>query len=52
MSGNGNTVSFPYDKVKDVVDEVAKSISASNLSKDDIETITELLSDIKLKSEE
>ena len=52
VSGNGNTVSFPYDKVKDVVDEVAKSISASNLSKDDIETITELLSDIKLKSEE
>ncbi|WP_443623567.1 AbiTii domain-containing protein [Catenibacterium sp.] len=52
VSGNGNTVSFPYDKVKDVVDEVAKSISASNLSKDDMETITELLSDIKLKSEE
>lgn len=52
VSGNGNTVSFPYDKVKDVVDEVAKSISASNLSKDDMETITELLSDIKLKSGE
>lgn len=52
VSGNGNTVSFPYDKVKDVVDEVAKSISASNLSKDDMETITELLSDIKLKIEE
>lgn len=52
VSGNGNTVSFPYDKVKDVVDEVAKSISASNLSKDDMETITELLSNIKLKSEE
>lgn len=52
VSGNGNTVSFPYDKVKDVVDEVAKSINASNLSKDDMETITELLSDIKLKSEE
>lgn len=52
VSGNGNTVSFPYDKVKDVVDEVAKSISASNLSKDDMETITELLSDIILKIEE
>lgn len=52
VSGNGNTVSFPYDKVKDVVDEVAKSISALNLSKDDMETITELLSDIKLKIEE
>lgn len=52
VSGNGNTVSFPYDKVKDVVDEVAKSISASNLSKDDMETITELLSDTKLKIEE
>lgn len=52
VSGNGNTVSFPYDKVKDVVHEVAKSISASNLSKDDMETITELLSDIKLKIEE
>lgn len=52
VSGNGNTVSFSYDKVKDVVDEVAKSISASNLSKDDMETITELLSDIKLKIEE
>lgn len=52
VSGNGNTVSFPYDKVKDVVDEVAKSISALNLSKDDMETITELLFDIKLKIEE
>ena len=32
VSGNGNTVSFTYDKVKDVVDEVKKSINASNLS--------------------
>lgn len=52
VSGNGNTVSFTYDKVKDVVDEVEKSINASNLSQNDMETITELLSDIKLKVEE
>lgn len=52
VSGNGNTVSFTYDKVKDVVDEVEKSINASNLSQNDMETITELLSDIKLKIEE
>lgn len=52
VSGNGNTVSFTYDKVKDVVDEVEKSINASNLAQNDMETITELLSDIKLKIEE
>lgn len=52
VSGNGNTISFIYDKVKDIVDEVEKSINASNFSKDDMETITELLSDIKLKIEE
>lgn len=49
VSGNGNTVSFTYDKVKDIVDEVEKSINASNLSKYDTETVIELLSDIKSK---
>lgn len=52
VSGNGNTVSFTYDKVKDIVDEVEKSINASNFSKDDTETIIELLSDIKSKIKE
>lgn len=52
VSGNGNTVSFTYDKVKDVVDEVEKSISDSNLSQDDMAIITEFLSDIKSKIEE
>lgn len=52
VSGNGNTVSFTYDKVKDIVDEVEKSINASNLSKYDTETVIELLSDIKSKIKE
>ena len=52
VSGNGNTVSFTYDKVKDIVDEVEKSINASNLSKYDTETVMELLSDIKSKIKE
>ena len=52
VSGSENTVSFSDDKIKDVVDEVEKSISESDLSKDDIETATELLDDIKLKIEE
>lgn len=52
VSGNGNTVSFTYDKVKDIVNEVEKSINASNFSKDDTETIIELLSDIKSKIKE
>ena len=52
VSGSENTVTFSYDKVKDVVDAVKKSISESDLSKDDIETATELLADIKLKIEE
>ena len=47
-----DTVTFSYDKVKDVVDAVEKSISESDLSKEDIETATELLADIKLKIEE
>lgn len=52
VSGSENTVTFSYDKVKDVVDAVEKSISESDLSKEDIETATELLADIKLKIEE
>ena len=52
VSGSENTVTFSYDKVKDVVDAVEKSISESDLSKEDIEIATELLADIKLKIEE
>lgn len=52
VSGSENTVTFSYDKVKDVVDAVEKSISESDLSKEDIETAAELLADIKLKIEE
>lgn len=52
VSGSENTVTFSYDKVKDVVDAVEKSISESDLSKEDMETATELLADIKLKIEE
>lgn len=52
VSGGENTVTFSYDKVKDVVDAVEKSISESDLSKEDMETATELLADIKLKIEE
>ena len=52
ISGSENTISFSYDMVKDVVDTVEKSIGESNLSKDDMETATELLADIKSKIEE
>lgn len=52
MSGSENTVTFSYDKVKDVVDAVEKSIGESDLSKDDMETAAELLADIKSKIEE
>lgn len=52
VSGRENTVSFSYDKLKDVVNEVEKSISESDLSKNDIETAAKLLADIKLKIEE
>lgn len=52
VSGSENTVSFSYDKVKDVVDAIEKSICESNLTKDDMETAAELLADIKSKIEE
>lgn len=52
MSGSENTVTFSYDKVKDVVDAVEKSIGESDLSKDDMETAAELLADIKSKIKE
>lgn len=52
VSGSENTVSFSYDKVKDIIAEVEKSISESDLSKDDMETAAELLDDIKSKIEE
>ena len=52
VSGSENTVSFSYDKVRDIVDAVEKSINESNLSKDDMETADELLADIKSKIEE
>ena len=52
VSGSENTVTFSYDKVKDVVEAVEKSINESDLAKEDIETATELLADIKLKIEE
>lgn len=50
--GSENTVSFSYDKVKDMITEVEISISESDLSKDDMETAAELLDDIKPKIEE
>ena len=49
VSGSENTVSFSYSKVKDIITEVEKSISGSDLSKDDMETAVELLDDIKSK---
>ena len=52
VSGSENTVTFSYDKVKDKIKKKKKSISETDLSKDDIETATELLADIKLKIEE
>ena len=52
VSGSENTVSFSYSKVKDIITEVEKSISGSDLSKDDMETAVELLNDIKSKIEE
>ena len=52
VSGSENTVSFSYDKVKDMITEVEKSIGESDLSKDDMETAVELLDDIKSKIEE
>ena len=52
VSGSENTVSFSYSKVKDIITEVEKSISESDLSKDDMETAAELLDDIKSKIKE
>ncbi len=52
VSGSENTVSFSYGKVKDMITEVEKSISKSDLSKDDMETAAELLDDIKSKIKE
>lgn len=52
VSGSENTVSFSYGKVKDIIAEVEKSISESDLSKDDMETAAELLDDIKSKIKE
>lgn len=51
VSGSENTVSFSYDKFKDMITEVEKSISESDLSKDDMKTAVELLDDIKSKIE-
>lgn len=52
VSGSENAVSFSYGKVKDMITEVEKSISESDLSKDDMETAAELLDDIKSKIKE
>ena len=52
VSGSENTVSFSYSKVKDIITEVEKSISESDLSKGNMETAVELLDDIKSKIEE
>ena len=52
VSGSENSVLFSYDKVRDVVDAIEKSINETNLAKDDMEIAIELLADIKLKIEE
>ena len=52
VSGSENSVLFSYDKVRDVVDAIEKSISETKLAKGDMEIAIELLADIKLKIEE
>lgn len=52
VSGSENSVLFSYDKARDVVDAVEKSINETKLAKDDMEIVIELLADIKLKIEE
>lgn len=49
VSGSGNTVVFSYEKANDAVGEIERSVADSNLSKDDMEIVTELLDDIKSK---
>lgn len=49
ISGSDNTVSFSYDKIKNILEDVEKCIEESNLSKENLEIAFELLDDIKTK---
>ena len=49
LSGNNNTIEFSYEKAKDVIAEVEKSISIENMQNEDKETALEMLSDIRDK---
>ena len=48
-SGNGNAISFSYEAVTQMVDEIDKSIHKEKLTPADMETALELLSDLKSK---
>lgn len=51
VSGCDNTVSFSYEKVEALVDEIEKSLDDAVISKENLEIATELLIEIKDKIE-
>lgn len=49
VSGNNNTISFHYDDVTDLMDKVRESLAQEQLSPDDRDSATELISEIESK---
>ncbi len=49
VSGNGNSIFFSYEKAKEAISEVKKSLESEQLSTDDQETAMELLEEINEK---
>lgn len=45
-------VSFNYNKIEESIDEVEKKIKEENISNNDMETVVELLEDIRCKINE
>jgi uncharacterized secreted protein with C-terminal beta-propeller domain len=49
VSGNGNSIFFSYEKAKEAISKVKKSLESEQLSTDDQETAMELLEEINEK---
>lgn len=49
VEGDNNSISFSYDKASKIVDEIEEYINSEDLSEDDLETVGDILADIRDK---
>lgn len=49
VAGDNNNVSFSYEKASKIIEEIEKSINNENLNQDDLETVKDILVDIRDK---